>query len=100
MLPGWARAQHVYGGQLTDRIETGKVKKVSKQLVSFSPLAGGPVITVRIGPETQLSKHKKPAKLKQIKVGEFIRVWFSVGDGIVTAEKLTILDPKDIQRRK
>lgn len=98
MLPGWA--QGVYGGALTDRVETGKVTKVRKQLVSFSPLAGGPDITVRVGPETQLSKHKKPATLKQIKAGEFIRVWFPIGTGTVIAEKLTILDRKDIQRRK
>jgi hypothetical protein len=87
-------------GRLTGRLETGKVRKVNKDLITFSPLAGGPDITVRIGAQTRLTKQNNPARLKDIKRGKIVRVSFPLGQGTVTAESVALLDKKDIPQRK
>jgi hypothetical protein len=98
-LSAAAQTPRVYG-RLTHRMETGKVRKLSKDLLTFSPLPGGPDITVKVGPETRLTKDNKPAQLKQIKAGNIVRVTFPIGQGTVTAESVTLLDKKDIPARK
>lgn len=87
-------------GRLTARLETGKVRKMNKDLLTFSPLAGGPNITVRIGTQTRLTKANNPARLKDIKRGKIVRVSFPLGQGIVTAESVALLNKKEIPQRK
>lgn len=98
-LASASQTSTVYG-RLTDRLETGKVSKVNKDLLTFSPLAGGPDITVRVGPQTRLTKQNNPARLKDIKRGKIVRVTFPLGEGTVTAESVALLDKKDIPQRK
>jgi hypothetical protein len=55
---------------------------------------------VKVGPETRLTKNKKPARLKDIKKGNIVRVTFPIGKGMITAESVTLLDKKNIPARK
>ena len=98
-LSGAAQTPRVYG-HLTHRIETGKIKNLDKDLLTFSPLPGGPVITVKVGAETRLTKDNKPAHLADIKAGSYVRVLFPIGEGTVTAQSVALLDEKDIPARK
>ena len=99
VLAAASQAPTVYG-RLTDRLETGKVTNVRNDLLTFSPLAGGPDITVRMGPQTRLTKQNNPARLKDIKRGKIVRVTFPLGAGTVTAESVALLDKKEIPKRK
>lgn len=98
-LTAAAQTPRVYG-RLTHRMETGKVKNLDKDLLTFSPLSGGPDITVKVGAETRLTKENKPAHLRDIKAGNYVRVIFPIGEGTVTAQSITLLDEKDIPARK
>jgi hypothetical protein len=98
-LSAVAQTPRVYG-RLTHRMETGKVKNLAKDLLTFSPLAGGPDITVKVGADTRLTKDNKPAHLTDIKAGNYVRVMFPIGEGTVTAQSITLLDEKDIPARK
>jgi hypothetical protein len=94
-VPMASQTPRVYG-RLTHRIETGKVKNLDKDLLTFSPLPGGPDITVKVGADTRLTKENKPAHLTDIKAGNYVRVMFPVGEGTVTAQIVTLLDEKNI----
>jgi hypothetical protein len=94
-VPMASQTPRVYGW-LTHRIETGKVKNLDKDLLTFSPLPGGPDITVKVGADTRLTKENKPAHLTGIKAGNYVRVMFPIGEGTVTAQIVTLLDEKNI----
>jgi hypothetical protein len=98
-LSAAAQTPRVYG-RLTHRLETGKVKNLDKDMLTFSPLPGGPDITVRVGADTRLTKDNKPAHLKDIRTGGYVRVMFPIGEGTVTAQSVALLDEKDIPARK
>jgi len=98
-LPAAAQTPRVYG-RLTHRIETGKIKSLDKDLLTFSPLPGGPDITVKVGAETRVVEDNKPAHLTDIKAGNYVRVMFPIGEGTVTAQIVTLLNEKDIPAGK
>ena len=98
-LAAAAQTPRVYG-RLTHRMETAKVKSLNKDLLTFSPLPGGPDITVKVGADTRLTKDNKPAHLQDIKAGNYVRVMFPIGEGTVTAQSVTLLNEKDIPARK
>lgn len=99
VLAAGAQASQDIGLPLAGLVEKGRVRKVSKDLVTFAPLAGGPDVTVLVGAETQLTEHDKPTKLKDLRRGSLVRIAYPINAGILTAESITILNVKPIRKR-
>src|SRR6185312_2697519 len=66
-----AQTPRVYG-RLTHRMETAKVKRLNKDLLTFSPLPGVLDISVKVSADTRLTKDNMQAHLQDIKEGNYV----------------------------